>query len=49
MGGMYTNTFTHHAFYTNGEWDKLAQKFPNFDAYGKRFAAANQKWLDARP
>ena len=49
IGGFYANTFKNPACYTPERWAALAEKFPNFHAYGERFVAENEKYLSSRP
>ena len=50
VGGIYCNFFTNKACPFGGDrWNELLTKFPNFKAYGERFAAANATRLKNRP
>ena len=50
IGGLYTNFFTNKdCSFGKDRWGALLAKFPNFKAYGERFAAANSAWLGSRP
>ena len=46
IGGLYTNFFNNADIgFAKDRWAAVLAKYPNFKAYGERFAAANQKWL----
>ena len=50
VGGLYTDRFTNSGVAFGEElWPKLLEKYPNFKAYGERFAAANERYLSTRP
>ena len=49
VGSLYVNYFTNPQVYEPENWEKVLAKFPNFKAYGERFAAANKVYLDQRP
>ena len=46
IGGMYTNFFINPLRYAPERWDATLAKYPNFAAYGQRFAEANSAWLN---
>ena len=49
IGGFYVNYITNPDIsFCKERWAKVADNFPNFTAYGKRFAAANAKYLETR-
>jgi len=49
IGGLYTNTFTNEkAPFGVEKWSALLKKYPNFEAYGKRFEEANTEYLSTR-
>ena len=50
IGAWYTDYFANDncPFY-RAEFAALLRKFPNFKAYGERFKAENQAWIDKRP
>ena len=50
IGGIWTNFINNeHVSFGHELWAHLKETFPNFVAYGERFAAANAKHLEARP
>lgn len=49
IGGLYTNLLANDSSYLSQDLrNSVLDKFPNFKAYGLKFAAANQQWLDSR-
>lgn len=50
IGGIYTNYITNDSVgFAKEKWQVAADKYPNYKAYGARFAEANKKRLDNRP
>ena len=50
IGGLYTNFCTNEAVgCAKEQWATALDEFPNFKAYGERFAEANKTYLAARP
>jgi len=49
IGGLYTTFFSNPAVgFAKDRFDAILAKYPNFQAYGERFAAANEKWISTR-
>merc|ERR1712046_298373 len=49
IGGLYVNTITNKkAPFGTEKWSELLKKYPNFKAYGEKFAEANKAYLSTR-
>ena len=48
LGGLYTNIIANPDCYGREQWAAFLKAHPAYDAYGKRFAAANKEYLDRR-
>ena len=49
IGGLYTNFLANPQCFAPERWAALLAKFPNFKAYGERYAEANKAFLESRP
>ena len=49
IGGLYTNLINNpNKTFAHDKWDKVLEDFPNFKAYGERFAKANESHMSTR-
>ena len=48
IGSLYVNYFNNPETFEQENWAKVLANFPNFKAYGERFAAANKAYLETR-
>lgn len=49
IGALYTNYVANpHTTFAKDRFAKVLQDFPNFKAYGERFAEANKEYLASR-
>lgn len=48
IGSLYVNYFNNPECFEQENWAKVLANFPNFKAYGERFAAANKAYLETR-
>ena len=49
IGSIYTDRAVNDSCYGREEWALFLKKFPEFENYGKRFAAENATYLGQRP
>ena len=50
IGGLYTNFCANeNVGFAKERWQAILEEFPNFKAYGERFAQANSTYLGSRP
>lgn len=49
FGNIYASIIQNHNSYGRTEWAGWCKENPAFEAYGKRFCAENQVWLNKRP
>ena len=49
IGGLYTNYMTNPDSFGRRQFLDLLQYYPDFEAYGKRYAEANKDYLAKRP
>mmetsp|Transcript_7412 Transcript_7412/g.12523 ORF Transcript_7412/g.12523 Transcript_7412/m.12523 type:complete len:210 (-) Transcript_7412:72-701(-) len=50
IGGLYTNYFNNKGVgYAPERFAELLEKYPNFKAYGERFASEMKEYLESRP
>lgn len=47
VGTLYTNYFANPLTYDGDKWQAVLAKFPNFKAYGERFARESEKYLNS--
>ena len=50
IGGLYTNFIANPDIgFAEERWQAVTDSYPNFKAYGERFAKANHDWISTRP
>jgi glutathione S-transferase len=50
VGSLYTNYFVNpNICFAKDRWAPILDKYPNWKAYGDRFVAANDSWMQKRP